>query len=80
MQGFEAGKSKQGNINTDGKTIFSYRMPIARVYGVLVYIIKNEHSPSVTTTKHINDVVSFFPETTVVRCSSNFFFGESTNE
>lgn len=45
----------KGSISTDGVTILSYAMPIARrgKEGILVLGVKG---PSVTTTRHINEV------------------------
>ena len=51
------GESKRdGNVSTDGCTLYSYRMPIARMVRGKAEIIRHEDSPSRTTTKHRNVV------------------------
>ena len=48
--------ARYGNISTNGKTIFSYAMPICARICNKVVVVKKEFSPSMTTTKHINSI------------------------
>ncbi len=64
---FLAGKHLGGrSISTDGKTVYSYAMPIARRVGGVVYVIAASESPSVTTTTQINQLAQYCTDSVTV--------------
>lgn len=66
VQAFKNGRACAGNCSTDGTEIKSYAMVIARKYRGEIQILNRLESPSVTTTKHINQLVESFPEAKIV--------------
>ena len=72
IEGFKAGEAAAGDakrtISTDGKTIFSYAMPICRCNdaGTTVSIVNRAKGPSATTRSHITACMIAFPQALIV--------------
>lgn len=67
IEGFKAGVAAVGDskrtISTDGKTIFSYKMPIAcRLPSGVIRVVSLSEAPSVTTKSQIRAIMAAFPD------------------